>query len=161
MYVSSDEGVGMQRYFYRHTYNNNNIPICRYTIPTLKVSFQEIPTAVCVTILLYLVQNTCSYLHGRYIFRNTYGCMCHYPAVFLQEIPSHTAPFSAPFSAQVSVPVSAHRHMRGRIAVASLLHRRRIAVTSPDSIAAALRRWRVADLIGITRCSRIEEVEPY
>ena len=45
---------------------------------------------------------------------HTYCYMCHYPPVFLQEIP-------APVSALVSAPVSAqsHRRLRGLIAVAS------------------------------------------
>jgi hypothetical protein len=110
MHVSSDVIVGMQRYFYRHTYNTDNIPNCRYAIPTWKVSFQEIPsTDVCVTILLYLIQNTCTYLHGRYIFKkyllmyvslscciwykipaHTFICICLYLSVYLLKIHSHT-----------------------------------------------------------------------
>jgi len=49
---------------------------------------------------------------------HTYCCMCHYPPVFLQEIP---APVSAQVSAPVSAPVSAqsHRRLCGLIAIAS------------------------------------------
>jgi hypothetical protein len=81
--------------------------------------------------------------------------MCHYPAVFLNEIPSHTAP--------VSAPVSAHRHLLGRIAVASLLHRRRIAVASPPHrVAGELPTSLELHLpvVHPTRCTRTEEVEP-
>jgi hypothetical protein len=91
----------------------------------------------------YFERNTCKYL---LLYVSLSCCI-------FKEIPLDTAPFSAPFSAPISAPVSAHRHLRGRVAVASLLHRRRIAVTSPDRIAAASRRGRVADFIRITFAS--------
>jgi hypothetical protein len=81
----------------------------------------------------------------------------------LQEIPAYTAPVSV----LVSAPVSAwlHRRLRGRIAVASPSHHRRIAL-APHSVAAR----NAGDLptslelhmpvVQPTRCTRTEEVEP-
>jgi hypothetical protein len=60
---------------------------------------------------------------------NTYCCMYHYPAVFLQEISAYSVPVSAPLAGFCAPPV------RGCIAVcavASPSHRRRIAVASPS-----------------------------
>jgi hypothetical protein len=129
----------MQRYFYRHTYNKDNIPNCRYAIPTWKVSFQEILTVVCVTILLCLVQNTCSYLHGRYIFKkylllyvslsccifegNTFTyCTCFCAGFRASFCAGFRAGFCAGFCASPSA-----RSRRSRIAATSPTHRRHIA----------------------------------
>jgi hypothetical protein len=90
---------------------------------------------------------------------------CNNAAVLFQEIPAHTGAVSALVSAQL------HRRLRGRIAIASLLHRRRIAVASPHRIAATSRRWRLAEsmltslelhlpVVHPTCCTRTEEVEP-
>jgi hypothetical protein len=71
--------------------------------------YLHIPTALCVTILLYFARNTCIYCAG----------------------------FCSGFSAPDSAPVSArlHRHLRGRIAVASPSHRRRISTSHRPRIA--------------------------
>ncbi len=85
--------------------------------------------------------------------------MCHYLAVYLQEILAYTAPVSAPVSVRL------HRRLRGRITVASPSRCRRIA-SAPHRVAAR----NAGDLptslelhmpvVQPTRCTRTEEVEP-
>jgi hypothetical protein len=71
---------------------------------------------------------------------NTYLLYCHYPAVFLQKYLHILRQFLRRFP---------RRFLRGCIAVcavASPSHRRRIAVASPHSIAAASHRRSIASL---------------
>jgi len=104
--------------------------------------------------------------------------MCHYPAVFLQEISAYSAPVSAPvYSAPVSAPVSVRRQCavvspsvqshRRRIAVASPSHRRRIAASHRRRIASLATPGDLPTSLELhlpvvqpTRCTRTEEVGP-
>jgi hypothetical protein len=87
------------------------------------------------------------------------------------KILAYTAPISAPVSAPVSTRL--HRRLRGRIAVASPSHRRRIAASHRSRIASPQHRiaaQNAGDLptslelhmpvVQPTRCTRTEEVEP-
>jgi hypothetical protein len=86
--------------------------------------------------IIYLLVGI-KYLQDKFkIPAHTYCCMCHYPLVFLQEIP---APVSGPVSAQ------SHRRLCGLIAVASP-HR----IASLTSL----------ELHLPTRCTLTEEVQP-
>jgi hypothetical protein len=95
--------------------SSTDVPTCNY-VQVVFINYVQVfckkylhipvPTAVCVTILLY----------------------------FAKKLPARTVPVSAPVSAQV--PARLHRRLRGCIAVASPSHRRRIAVASPHRIAA-------------------------
>ena len=131
MHVSSGDKVGIQRYLDRHTYNNDNIPRCRYMIPTLKVYLQAIPTDVSVTILLYFVQNTYIYLHGRYILKKyllmyvSLSC-CIFAGNTFTYCADFRSGFRAGFCAGFCASPSA-RSRRNRIATASPSHRRQIA----------------------------------
>ena len=99
----------------------------------------------------------------------TYCCMCHYPAVFLQEISAYSAPVSAPVSVRRQCAVvspSVHSHRR-RIAVASPSHRRRIAASHRRRIASLATPGDLPTSLELhlpvvqpTRCSRTEEVGP-
>jgi hypothetical protein len=83
---------------------------------------------------------------------NTYCCLCHYPAVFLQEMPSHTGRILRRFLCRFlriaicAVPSPSHRR------IASPPHR--VAGELPTSLELHL------PVVHPMRCTRIEEVEP-
>ncbi len=121
----------------KHSGGSTDVTMCNYVQVFFK-KYLHIPTAVCVTILLYFA-----------------------------KIPAHNAPVSAPVSEPVSAPVSArlHHRLRGRVAVASSSHRRCIA-SAPHCIAARntgdVRTSLESNLPAVqpNRHTRTEEVEP-
>ena len=159
--------------------HSDHIPTSFHQIPTVQISNTYTYLLIYLHIMILYLHVGLKYLQLNFqIPAHTYCCMCHYPAVFLQEISAYSAPVSAPvYSAPVSAPVSVRRQCavvspsvhshRRRIAVASPSHRRRIAASHRRRIASLATPGDLPTSLELhlpvvqpTRCTRTEEVGP-